>query len=162
MLRIAILAGAAIGLGTVQAVAMAAEPQADLAGVYQSSRVANFVEGGRGDAAHPAARLRFWSGPKGQVIEYDAGDHAETIMLRPAGLPGGRDGLQVTTPDGSTWVVTLSAGALLLDDKSPAGVRTFVWEYQGPVNGRGTACGPCVPEDKALQFVRDAFVNAQR
>src|SRR5690606_42013778 len=103
-----------------------------------------------------------WGGRNGDGIDYAAGDPAEPIILGPAGPPGGRDGLQVTTPDGSTGVVPLSAGALLLDDKSPAGVRTFVGEYQGPVNGRGTACGPCVPEDKALQFVRDAFVNAQR
>lgn len=155
-------AGATIGLCSVQAVAMAAAPQIDARGVYQDARVANFVAAEHLGGVHPAPRLRFWSGPRGQVIEYEAKEGAETIILEPAGPTADRSGVRVSTPDGSLWSVTPSAGALLLRDDPTAAPRSFVWEYQGPVDGRGTACSPCVPEAEALQFVRDAFMKAQR
>lgn len=128
------------------------------ASVYKDARVANFVASERMDGSHPAVMLSFWSGPHGEAIDYDSGRGSGPVRLHTVGRTAEGQGLRVRAPDGSIWMLMPSQGVLLLHDGGPR-PRVFLWQYQGPVDGRGTACRQCIPEEGALQFVTDEFVR---
>lgn len=131
------------------------------ASIYKDAKVAQFVAAERMDGSHPAVTLSFWSGPHGKVIEFDRGHGSGPIRLRPVDrTPNGRE-LRIRAPDGEIWKVRPSKGVLLLNDGGDR-PRVFVWRYQGPVDGRGTACNKCVPEEDALRFVSDEFMEVKQ
>ena len=126
--------------------------------ICKDAKVANFVAAELMDNGHQAVTLSFWSGPYGKMIEYDPGRGSGPVQLELIDREG--QGLRVRTPNGAIWTVTLSKGLLLLRDGG-ARPRVFLWQYQGPINGRGTACPQCVSDESALQFVADEFMQAR-
>lgn len=120
------------------------------------NRVANFAAAGRMDGNHPAAILRFWSGPDGQDIFYTPAD-GRSVRLRLLG--GNRQGFSVELPDGMIWKIVPQGDVLLVHDGDGGRPRIFMWHYEGPINGRGTFCAPCVPESEAAEFVRRHFLQ---
>lgn len=126
---------------------------------YSGARVANFVAAERLDGGHPPVRLSFWSGPGGKIIEYAPGDGNDIITLRPVGSTPDGTGFRAKATDGSIWFITPTQGVLLVENGNGTS-RIFMWQYQGPVNGQGTACMPCVPETDAIVFVQDEFLGS--
>jgi len=72
---------------------------------------------------------------------------------------GDRVRLRIVFPDGRAVDAAVAGPSLQVDDGSGKPPKTFAWEYEGPVDGRGTFCTPCVEEQDAIPFVRAHFMR---
>ena len=48
---------------------------------------------------------------------------------------------------------------LRVRDRKGSYDKVFEWKYEGPVDGGGTFCTPCVEENDAADFVRRHFLS---
>lgn len=67
--------------------------------------------------------------------------------------------LHLVFADGRAIDVTIKGQTLQIDDGSDKAPKSYVWAYEGPVDGRGTFCTPCVEEKDAIPFVRKNFMQ---
>src|SRR3546814_19790485 len=63
-------------------------------------------------------------------------------------------------PNGLVLDVVPQGTALHVSDRSGKYSKTFEWQYEGPVDGRGPFCTPCVEEADAIGFVRRNFIQS--
>ena len=124
----------ALGAGT-----LAARP------AHAQNRVANYGFGKPGTAAYE--HFSFWINDNRRTdIHYAYGKNRQDIVLRYAGRT--QAGFRVRFPDGRTLYLVPSGTALRVTTKAAA-PKIFAWEYEGPVNGVGTACSVCVADAAA-------------
>lgn len=141
------------------AVAGAAFAQAAPDGVYRDAKVANFALPGQGYDSPGFESLSFWSGPNGKAIDYEYGADQKRVRLRAIGPGAGGDGFAVRFPNGLVLDVVPQDKSLRVSDRRGGYSKTFEWKYEGPVDGRGTFCTPCVEEADAIGFVRENFAK---
>lgn len=150
---------AALSLAIMLAASIGPIRAQDGGDVYQGAHVANFAVAGQADGAPDFETLSFWSGPGGEAIDYGWGSDGRQVRLqRLAGTSGGH-GFAVRFPNGLILDIAIDGKALLVSDRSGSYRKRFVWRYEGPVDGRGTFCEPCVPEPLAIPFVRENFAQ---
>jgi len=139
-----------IGLSLIAsgAVLLATALLAAEANFYEAASVANFAAAGD--------RLSFWSGPNGRRVEFTAGRAAPVQLEYAGGIHGG---FALRCPDGAVLDVVPAGQVLQVRDRAGKYRRTFAWRYEGPIDGRGTACTPCVPQSAAVDFVREHFMQ---
>lgn len=137
---------AALGLG-----ALAAHP------AQAQNRVANYGYGQPGTAGYE--HFSFWINNQRRTdIHYAHGKDRQDTPLRYAGL--GRAGFKVQFPDRRTLYVVPSGNTLLVSTAQGAAPKTFAWEYEGPVNGVGTACSVCVADAAtAMRLLRTHYLR---
>lgn len=155
------LAALGMALAAVPVIGVAGHaepPPADDARASSGIRVANFAAAERMDGGYPAETLAFQTGPEGREIRYRAGG-GEPLGLRLLEDTAKGEGFSVALPGGSVWRIGFQGDVLTVDDGSGGRPRLFLWHYEGPVDGRGTFCGPCVPETEAIAFVRRHFAG---
>jgi len=140
------------------AVAGAAFAQAAPGNVYHDGKVANFSLPGQTYSSPDFEHFSFWSGPNGKAIDYEYGPGPKRVRLRLAGPAAGGDGFAVRFPNGLVLDVVPQGKTLKVSDRDGRYSKTFEWMYEGPVNGRGTFCTPCVEEGDAVGFVRKHFM----
>ncbi|MFD1873808.1 hypothetical protein [Hymenobacter bucti] len=136
----------ALGLG-----ALAARP------ALAQNRVANYGYGQPGTAGYE--HLSFWINNKRRTdIHYAHGKDRQDTPLRYAGL--GQGGFKTQFPDRRTLYVVPSGNTLLVSTAQGAAPKTFTWEYEGPVNGVGTACSVCVADAAAaMRLLRTHYLR---
>ena len=123
------------------------------------AKVANFSLPGIDRGSPAFERLAFWSGPRGNVVQYGYGADDRVVQLQPLGVARSGNGFAVRFPNGLVLDVVPRGDALLVSDRAGGYRKTFQWQYEGPVDGRGTFCAPCVDENQALDFVREHFMK---
>src|SRR3546814_10437131 len=88
--------------------------------------------------------MSVWSGPHGKAIDYEYGADQKRVRLRAIGPDGSDEGFAVRFPNGLVLDIVPQGTALQVSDRSGNYSKTFEWQYEGPVDGRGTFCTPCV------------------
>jgi hypothetical protein len=126
---------------------------------YEGARVANFSVVDHGNAAPEFERLSFWSGPHGKIVDYVRGYGGKPIRLKPIGPNADGLSFAIRLPNGLILDVEPRGGGLLVRDRLGRYRNEFVWQYEGPVDGRGTFCTPCVGQKDAVAFVREHFLR---
>lgn len=133
--------------------------QDKVASVYVDGKVANFALPGHDYNSPGFESLAFWSGPRGKAIDYEYGADHKRVRLRAIGPGSDGRGFAVRFPNGLVLDVVPQGTALQVSDRGGDYGKTFEWKYQGPVDGRGTFCTPCVEEADAIGFVRKHFIE---
>lgn len=133
--------------------------QAAPGNVRQGGKVANFALPGEGHDSPRFESLSFWSGPNGKTIDYEYGADQQRVSLRAIGPSADGKGFAVKFPNGLVLDVVPRDGALHVSDRDGRYDKTFEWQYEGPVDGRGTFCSPCVEKGDAIGFVREHFME---
>lgn len=141
------------------AVADAGAADADAA-FYRTARVANYAIPGPRYATPDYEHLSLWANDAGATrVSYRYGADAKELRLRLLGAHPDGTGFAVAFPNGLVLDVVPQDGALRVRDRQGDYDKTFEWEYEGPVDGRGTFCAPCVEEADAAAFVRRHFLG---
>jgi len=129
----------ALGVGT-----LAARP------AHAQNQVANYTFGKPGTASYE--HFSFWT-TDGQRsdMQYAYGKDRKDTQLRYVGLGrlNGQSCFKVQFPNRHVLYLVPSGTTLRVATASGAAPKTFVWEYEGPVNGVGTNCSVCVADEKA-------------
>jgi hypothetical protein len=140
----------ALGLG-----ALAARP------AHAQNQVANYGYGQPGTASYE--HFSFWINNKRRTdVQYAHGKDRQDVPLRYAGLGRlhGQAGFKVQFPDRHTLYVVPSGNTLLVTTAQGGTPKTFVWEYEGPVNGVGTVCSVCVADTAAaMRLLRAHYLK---
>ena len=123
--------------------------------------VANYVYGQPGTASYE--HFSFWTkdGQRYQM-QYSYGPDRIDATLRYAGLAkvDGQAGFKVQFADGHTRYITPAGTTLRVATSPTAAPKEFAWEYEGPVNGVGTACSVCTPSaPAAMRLVRTHYLK---
>jgi hypothetical protein len=117
---------------------------------HAQNRVANYGYGQPGTAGYE--HFSFWTNNgRRSDIHYAYGKDRNDNPLRYGGPSrlGGQPGFKVRFESGRTLYVVPSGNVLLVRTSPTAAPKTFAWEYEGPVNGVGTACSVCVADATA-------------
>lgn len=155
-MRISIAACLMAGLFAITGMALAGDGTSR---VHQDAKVANFAIPGHDYSSPGFESLSFWSGPRGQVVDYEYGANHKRVRLRTLGSSAGGKGFAVRFPNGFVLDVVPQDKGLQVSDRAGKYSKTFEWQYEGPVDGRGTFCQPCVDEPDAIGFVREHFMK---
>lgn len=126
---------------------------------HAQNQVANYGFGQPGTAAYE--HFSFWTKDGVRTdIHYAYGKDRTDIPLRYAGRTnGGQPGFRVRFPNGRTLSMVPSGTTLRVTTKTAA-PKIFAWEYEGPVNGVGTACSVCTPDAAAaMRLVRKHYLK---
>jgi len=126
-------------------------------------RVAHYSTGRAGTARFEA--LGFWvrnGEPTG--ITYTFGSPAEVAELKYAGPEGWRKSpaFKVQFLTGRTLYVVPQGLTLRVTDGARYS-KVFRWQYEGPVDGRGTACMTCAADAReAMRLIKEHFILNRR
>jgi hypothetical protein len=140
----------ALGLG-----ALAARP------AHAQNQVANYGYGQPGTASYEY--FSFWIKDKRRTdIQYAYGKDRKDTHLHYMGLGRvhGQAGFKMQFSDRRTLYVVPSGNTLRVTTAQGTAPKTFVWEYEGPVNGVGTSCSVCVPDAAAaMRLLRAHYLK---
>src|SRR3546814_6926191 len=98
--------------------------------------------------------MSVWSGPHGKAIDYEYGADQKRVRLRAIEPDGSDEGFAVRFPNRLVLNIVPQGTALQVSDRSGKYSKTFEWQYERPVDGRGTFCTPCVEQADAIGLVR--------
>ena len=133
----------------------AAAGDADAA-FFQRARVAQYAVQGAQAPGPDHEALSFWADAAGTTrVLYAWGAQPREIPLVVADAGDGDFTLRF--PNGLLLDVAVQDDALRVRDRGGRYDKRFEWKYEGPLAGRGTACGACVGESDAADFVRRHF-----
>jgi hypothetical protein len=127
-------------------------------------RIANYSIGKPGTSDFE--ELSFWADHRkvqrlGVTYAYGVNrKELELVYLKPAaGSAPLSFGVQF--PNGKIFQIQVQekTGSLLFTGDRAKYRKTFLWEYQGPIDGVGTACTVCVDEDEAIPFIVENFIE---
>jgi hypothetical protein len=159
-----LLAGAHLGRAftgfqadSLEPLAARAAPAPDLSRRGPDARVANFAALTSPERGLGPEQLSFWAAGPHRWVEHRSRADGSPARLDYLGPVHG--GFALRLPDHRLADVSFAAGGLQVQARSGGRPMTYVWAYEGPVDGRGTACAPCVPQAQALSFVRDHFMK---
>ncbi len=128
------------------------------AAFFQRARVAQYAVQGAQAPGPGHEALGFWADAAGATrVRYAWGAQPREIPL--AVTDAGDGDFALRFPNGLVLDVTVQDDALRVRDRSGGYDKRFEWKYEGPVAGRGTACGACVDEPDAADFVRRHFAG---
>lgn len=122
---------------------------------YAQTKVANYSYGKPGTDTYE--QLSFWvkDGQKGS-IDYNYGRDRKEVKLRYVGRY--EASFKVQFPNNTTLTVNPKGTTLIVVNTKSNYAKTFVWEYEGPVNGIGTFCDVCAQDEKeAMRLIRTYY-----
>ena len=108
-------------------------------------------------------KFEFWTqGGKHSEILYSYGKDSRKVRLKYEGRDkiNGDSCFKVRFSNGSVLYITPSDLRLKVIDSFGKYSKIFSWEYEGPVNGRGTYCDVCAEnDDDAIKILRSAYLR---
>ncbi|GAB4039319.1 hypothetical protein GCM10028774_40320 [Spirosoma jeollabukense] len=125
--------------------------------VSAQTKVANYSYGKPGTDTYE--QLSFWmkDGQKSS-IDYTYGKDRKDVKLRYVGKY--EASFQVRFPNNTTLTVNPKGTTLIVVNTKSNYAKTFVWEYEGPVNGIGTFCNVCAQDEKeAMRLIRTYYLH---
>ncbi|GAB3867022.1 hypothetical protein GCM10028824_08480 [Hymenobacter segetis] len=124
------------------------------------TKVASYSFGASGTVGYE--HLSFWvKAGKRTDIYYSYGPSRREVKLKYVGKTqlNGQPGFKVQFANGQVLSVVPSDDLLSVSGAGQT-PNTFAWEYEGPVNGRGTFCDVCTADEKeAMQLVRTYYLK---
>jgi hypothetical protein len=129
--------------------------------VSAQERVANYSTGRLGSAAFEHFSFGVRDGQRA-AIEYTYGPRWKEITLEYAGAETwkGEKAFKVRFPNGRELYVIPRGETLRVVDVSGKYSKLFRWQYEGPVNGRGTFCDSCAEDEtEAMRLMRAHYLN---
>lgn len=150
-------AGRKLGLSSL--VAFSASPA--FAQFTTEFKVANYATGKSGTASYEHFSF-YVEGGKASDISYAYGEPRKEVRLRNLGKASykGLSGFKVLFPNKLVLYVIPAGNTLKVYDDKGKYAKTFSWEYEGPVDGRGTWCSQCMQDDKAaMQFLKSYYLK---
>jgi len=149
----------AIALVSARAV-IAQQPDRDF---HRRAQVANYAVRGVAPADPAYEQLSFWADADGATrVLYRWGGTDRKLVLQPLGASMQAGGFALRFPNGLVLDVVPEGDTLRVRDRKGGYDKVFAWKYEGPVDGHGTFCTPCVDEAEAGAFVRDHFIAGPR
>ena len=135
--------------------------QASFAQETPESKVANYSFGKMGHSNYE--HFSFWTDAgKHAKITYSYGKHAKESELEylEAKTIQGRKGFEVKFPNGLILFIIPTGNNLRVINPVGSYNKIFKWQYEGPVNGVGTACEACAEnETEAMVLIRNGYFN---
>jgi hypothetical protein len=129
---------------------------------YPASVVAQFLTSQYGSRDYE--HFAFWVYQnKNRQIEYSYRDkkgEIQSLELSYLGKfkQGGRSGFRVLFPNNFVLRVFLTGDVLEVKAEKGNYFKYFRWQYEGPVDGRGTFCEPCSSDSSdAIQLLKDFY-----
>lgn len=126
---------------------------------YENGKVANYSVGKYSSPAYE--HFSFWVDADGKPLEifYSMKDRNKETVFTYLGKTADGKGFKVKAPNGATSSIYVVGNNLRVVNNKTKRAKTFKWEYEGPVNGIGTFCTPCVEEPKeAAAFMKKYFI----
>lgn len=125
------------------------------------NQVANYGYGQPGTAGYE--HFSFWTNNgRRSDVAYASGKNREDAQLRYLGPSklNGQPGFNVRFLNGRTLYLVPSGTTLRVAAAPGAAPKTFVWEYEGPVNGVGTQCSVCAEDAQAaMHLIRAHYLK---
>ncbi|WP_202839481.1 hypothetical protein [Luteimonas saliphila] len=147
----------------VIALALSAVPTASAAGpdaFDQRARVANYAVRGEEFPGAGYEALRLWADEAGGTrVRYAWGADARELSLEVLGPAATGEGFALRFRNGLVLDVVPQGDSLRVRSRDGRYDKVFDWQYEGPVDGRGTFCTPCVDQPDAAAFVRRHFIE---
>lgn len=122
------------------------------------NRVTSFETGEAGTASHEDFSFRVHADGRREII-YAYGKDRKEVILKSLGVKD-NDGfaqLRLGFPNGLVLELVVRGQELRTSDDAGTYSKTFRWAYEGPVDGRGTFCAPCVEEADAIPFLKSHY-----
>jgi hypothetical protein len=124
-------------------------------------KVATYAFGKSGTPAYE--ELSFWvkDGKRADIYYARGKGRAETkaSYLPRVGMANGAS-FSVKLPTGSAFTIIPSGTQLKVSDSAGGAPKTFVWHYEGPVDGSGTFCRECAEnKEEAMRLVRTYYLK---
>jgi hypothetical protein len=124
-------------------------------------RVANYSLGKPGTAEYE--HLEFWTKDgKPAEVNYVYGKNRKEVKLHNLGKDSlsGKAGFKVSFPNSLVLYIIPEELQLQVTDGAGKYSKTFIWEYEGPVNGIGMFCDVCVADDvDAMNLIRSVYMK---
>ncbi|WP_080054555.1 hypothetical protein [Spirosoma aerolatum] len=126
-----------------------------------SMKVANYAYGQPGTDTYEA--FSFWvKNGKRTTIDYTYGKDRKETPLQFVGKsqPGSKASFTVQFPNRYTLYVTPMGNQLQVMDEQKKYRKTFIWQYEGPINGVGTFCDVCAQDEKeAMRLIQRYYLK---
>jgi hypothetical protein len=124
-------------------------------------KVANYFYGKRGTSAYQ--HYSFWA-DKGKPTEiiFNAGtSRSESkVTFKGKATFNGKTCFKMTFPNNKVFYVYPIGIKLAVVNASTKKIETFNWEYEGPVDGRGTFCEVCAQDEKeAMTLIKASYLK---
>lgn len=121
-------------------------------------KAANFSTGAGATYEHLDFSKRTKEPPQ---ISYSYGPDRKEMTLKFLGTTkkNEKTALAVQFPNGLVLDLAFQNNLILATDRKGKYSKQFRWEYEGPVDGIGTFCTPCVEEKDAIDFVKKLFLQ---
>ena len=134
------------------------QTQVPITAYGRSGRVANFSYGEPGTKDFEEFSFWVWEG-KQREIKYTYGEDWKQVKLEYLGLEqeDNQGSFNVRFSNGYILNIRTETTSLLVQDENKKYSKNFNWYYEGPIDGRGTFCSPCVESDEAIDFVKEYF-----
>lgn len=126
---------------------------------YENAKAANYSVGKYNTSSYE--HFTFWADAAGKPVEvsYSMKNRDEDIKFSYEGKTVDGKGFKVKAPNGATSSIYVVGNNLRVINDKTKKAKIFRWEYEGPVEGRGTFCTPCVQEPKeAAEFIKKYFI----
>lgn len=134
--------------------------QAASAQEMSGQKVANYSVGKIGGNTYE--HFSFWTNEgKRTDIYYNYGKNNKEIKLEYLGAKTiqGRKGFEVKFPNGLILFAIPTGNNVRVINPRGKYNKVFEWEYEGPVNGVGTACTACAEDETAAMIIlKDAYL----
>ncbi len=126
-----------------------------------AQKVANYAVGKMSTGAYE--HFSFWTeaGKRTKITYMYGKDNKEmSAAYLGKGSYQGEPCFKVTLPKQQTLYVIPSGYKLRVINAAKSYNKTFVWEYEGPVNGIGTYCDVCTQDEKeAMTLLRKYYLK---
>lgn len=125
------------------------------------TKVAQFSIGKPGTKEYE--NIAFWiQDKKRTTIDYDYGENHKTIKLKYLGrdVLKGDSCFKVQFPNSYLLYIIPRKNQLSVTNSNGQYLKTFTWEYEGPVNGIGTFCSVCATDEAdAIQLIHRYYMK---
>ncbi|WP_374949525.1 hypothetical protein [Mucilaginibacter sp.] len=127
----------------------------------QAQKVANYYSGKPGTATYQG--YSFWAkAGKPTQIMYNYGKDRAEMKPTYAGKASYKNqrGFKMVFPNQKVFYVIPAGDNLKIVNTALNNTEIFKWEYEGPVEGRGTYCEVCTQDEKeAMQLLKAAYLK---
>ncbi|MEE1885751.1 hypothetical protein [Pedobacter flavus] len=126
-----------------------------------AQKVATYSTGTTGEENYES--FGFWVNNEGEkdFITYNYGKDKTEAKITYAGLSNfkGVPCFKIQFANKLQLFVMINGNQLQIADNSGKYLKTFKWEYEGPINGIGTYCNVCASDENEAILITKKFMN---